>query len=313
MACTFEILIPASLPNALDAAQDALDLVDELESQLTVYRENSEVSRLNGLASHGSVPVEERLFELLTLSARLWRETGGAFDITSGALTKCWGFFKGPRRVPPWEELEDARQRVGMAHVRLEQEGRSVRYLKAGLEINLGSIGKGYALDRAAQLLREKWNIPCALLHGGSSSVRALGAPPHDPRGWLVGISDPRDPDYRLGHVRLQDRALGTSAATFQHLVYEGRKLGHIVDPRTGWPAEGLLGACVAAGNAAEADALATAFFILGGDESQSYCATHPEIGAVLSPQAAEGHPLQVVVLGRIEAHLYPAPEPVRS
>ncbi len=312
MACTFEVLIPAAAPFALDAARDALDLVDQLESQLTVYRESSEVCRLNRLAAHGPVPVDERLFELLLLSARLFEETGGAFDITAGALTKCWGFFKGPRRVPAADELAAALERVGMRHVHLDAGRRTVRYLRPGLEINLGSIGKGSALDRAAELLRGKWQVSSALLHGGSSSVYALGSPPHDPRGWVVGIADPRNPDYRLGRVRLKDRALGTSAATFQHLEHEGRKLGHILDPRTGRPAEGTLGVSVAAPTAAEADALATAFFILGVEKARAYCESRPEIGAVLTSPTAEPPSREVVTVGNLGAEIYAAPELVR-
>ena len=170
-----------------------------------------------------------------------------------------------------------------------------MRYLRPGLEINLGSIGKGYALDRAAELLRAGVGRVGGLLHGGHSSVFAIGSEPGDARGWAVGIRHPWDPERRLALVRLRDRALGTSAATFQHLEYNGRKLGHILDPRTGWPAEGVASASVVAPTAAEADALATAFFILGIEAARAYCAAHPGIGAVLLPQGDAARP---VVLG---------------
>jgi thiamine biosynthesis lipoprotein len=103
-----------------------------------------------------------------------------------------------------------------------------------------------------------------------------------------VGIRHPWDPDRRLAVVRLRDRALGTSAATFRHLEHEGRRLGHILDPRTGWPAETLTSASVVAGTAAEADALATAFFILGVEKARAYCEQHPDVGAVLLPQGSD-------------------------
>ncbi len=312
MACLFEILVPAETSNALDAATAALDAIDRLEDQLTVYRDTSEVSRLNALAAHAPVPVEEGLFDLLALAARLTEETEGAFDITAGALIKCWGFFKGPRRVPPADELESARQHVGMRHVVLDSKKRSIRLLRPGLEINLGSIGKGYAIDRIARLLKDAWRILSALLHGGFSSVYALGTPPHDPRGWSVGVCDPRNPNYRLGAIRLKDRALGTSAATFQHLEHQGRRLGHILDPRTGWPAEGMLSASVAAPNAAEADALTTAFFIHGVEWAKVYCEKHPEVGAMLVPQPPPGERAVPVLLGRIDGEIYPEPQPIQ-
>jgi thiamine biosynthesis lipoprotein len=155
------------------------------------------------------------------------------------------------------------------------------------LEINLGSIGKGYALDRIAELLAKKWNVASALLHGGHSSIYALGTEPGNPRGWPVGIKHPWDPEKRLAVVWLKDRGLGTSAATFQHLEHHGRKLGHILDPRTGWPAQGMSSATVTAPKSSEADALATAFYILGAEKARQYCAVHQEIGAVLLPENA--------------------------
>jgi thiamine biosynthesis lipoprotein len=282
MATTFEVLLPAGFSNAVAAAEDALDEIDRLEAQLTVYRDDSEVSRLNQFAFANPVRVEEGLFQLLELAARLSVETEGAFDIAAGALIKAWGFFRGPRRVPSEHERSDVLGHVGLRHVLLNPEERSVRYLRSGLEINLGAIGKGYALDRVADLLRRQWNLSSGLLHGGHSSVYAIGNAPGENRGWAVGLTHPWDPEQRLAVVRLSNRALGTSAATFQHLEYNGRKLGHILDPRTGWPADGMASASVLAPTAAEADALATAFFLLGVDRARAYCEAHPGVGAVL-------------------------------
>jgi thiamine biosynthesis lipoprotein len=302
MATTFEVLLPYGTPDALALAESAFDEIDRLEQQLTVYRNTSEVSRLNQLAPFAPVPVEEGLFGLLALSARITEETEGAFDITAGALIKAWGFYRGPRRVPAEAEQREALNRVGMRHIVLNPEEHTVRYLRPGLEINLGSIGKGYALDRAAEYLRSEGNLTAALLHGGHSSVYAIGNEPGDRRGWAVGIRHPWDLGRRLAVVRLRDRALGTSAATFQHLEYNGRKLGHILDPRTGWPAEGIASASVVAPTAAEADALATAFFILGVDKARAYCEQHPGIGAVLVPQdecpGGDGPAASPVILG---------------
>jgi len=295
MATTFEIELLYGTPNTLAAANAVFAEIDQLEQQLTVYRDTSEVSRLNRLAATTAVPVEENLFQLLALAAQITQETEGAFDITAGALIKAWGFYRGPRRVPSEEERSEALRRVGMCHVILDAEARTVRYRRPGLEINLGSIGKGYALDRAAQLLCDSYGLTTALLHGGHSSVNAMGKGPTDARGWSVGIRHPWEPDQRLAIVRLRNRALGTSAATFQHLEYNGRKLGHHLDPRTGWPAEEVALASEVAPTGAEADALATAFYILGIDKARAYCESHPGIGAILLPQD-ECAPL--VVLG---------------
>jgi thiamine biosynthesis lipoprotein len=282
MATVFEVLLPWGTPDADAAATAAFDLIDRLESQLTVYRETSEVSRLNRLAAQAPVPVEHGLFDLLNLAARITAETGGAFDITAGPLVKAWGFFNRQGRVPTKEELAAALEKVGSTHVRLDPDHRLVRFDRPGVEINLASIGKGYALDRAGELLRRKFDIPAGLVNGGKSSVLALGSPPNDPRGWPVGLRNPAEPDRRLAVVHLRNRAMGTSASTYQNFGYNGRKIGHLLDPRTGRPAEGVALASAFAATAAEADALATAFYVLGPKATRQYCEAHPAVSAVV-------------------------------
>jgi len=211
-----------------------------------------------------------------------------------GALTKAWGFYRRRGCVPSPQERAEVMTRIGMQHVQLVPETQSVAYLRRGLEINLGSIGKGYALDRAAELLVRKWGVTHALTHGGHSSVYALGSQPGCRRGWSVGICHPEIAEQQLAVVWLRDRGMGTSAATFQHLEHEGRKLGHILDPRTGWPAEGVRSATATAPTGALADALATVFYVLGVDGTRGYCERNPEIGAVLLPAGAD----RPVILG---------------
>jgi len=282
MATLFEVMLPFGMPAGPAAAGAALDLIDELEDQLTVYRPHSEVSRLNDRAPFEDVPVEEKLFNLLSFAAALTRETRGAFDVATGALIKTWGFYQRSGRVPSVAERAAAMERTGIRHVILDGRHQTVRYLRPGLEINLGGIGKGYALDRASELLRQEWDVDSALLHGGTSSVVAIGVPPRHPAGWLVAIKHPWDESRSIGLVHLRGQALGTSAATHQYFEYNGRKLGHLLDPRKAWPAEGVEQVSVVAPTAAEADALSTAFFVMGLEETRAYCQTHPQIGAVI-------------------------------
>src|SRR5207245_2618942 len=130
------------------------DEIDRLEAQLTVFREDSEVSFLNRRASQAPVPVADNLFDLIALAARLHLETDGAFDISVGALIKAWGFYRRAGQVPSGQDRLSVLKRVGMKYVVLDREARTIAYRRPGLEINLGSIGKGYALDRVAELLR---------------------------------------------------------------------------------------------------------------------------------------------------------------
>lgn len=296
MATTFEVILPFATPRAAETAGAALDRIDQLEDQLTIYRPHSEVSRLNARAASEPVPVERNLFELLVLAKQVHLETNGAFDVAVGALIKAWGFHARAGRVPSAAELAEARSNTGMQHVLLDPGKRTVSYLRPGVEINLGSIGKGYAVDEAVQILWKDFQVVAGLVHGGHSSIVAIGSEPGTEEGWPVILSDPKTPEKALGLFRLKDRALGTSAATHQHLVHQGKKLGHILDPRTGWPAMGMLGATVTAPTAAIADALATAFFILGPEPARAYCETRPDIGAVLLVDVPFPTP---IVLGR--------------
>jgi thiamine biosynthesis lipoprotein len=296
MATTFEVMVPFETPSASEMAQAMLDEIDRLEGQLTVYRDSSEVSRLNARAADQPVRVEPNLFELLTLAAHLYRETDGAFDISVGALIKAWGFFRREGRVPTPEERANVRERIGMQHVLLDAQKQTVHYQRRGLEINLGSIGKGYALDRASLAVsrtgqrQERETASGVLLHGGHSSVLALG------RVWTLGLTDPERPQCRRALVHLHNRALATSAITHLHFEHAGKKLGHLLDPRTACPAEGMLSATATAPSAAEADALATAFFILGIEKAREFCEQHSTIGAALITRDA---PQRVVVLGK--------------
>jgi thiamine biosynthesis lipoprotein len=299
MATTFEVAVPFGTPHAIPAAEDALDLIDGLEDQLTVYRDHSEVSRLNAAAADGPVVVEDGLFELLRFCTAVTNETAGAFDVATGALIRAWGFHHREGRVPSPRERADAMRRTGSRHLVLDPDRRTVKFRVPGLAINLGGVGKGYALDRAAKLLRTKWGVRSALLHGGGSSVYAVGCPPDDPRGWPVAVRHPWDTARTLGTVRLRDAALGTSAATFQHFEYNGRKLGHLLDPRTGWPAAGTACASVAAPTAAEADALSTAFFVLGPEKAAGHLRPRPHLGAVLLGDADRATPAAVNLAGR--------------
>lgn len=288
MGTHFDIRVPVGTPGGLDLATSALDLIDELESQMTVYRDHSELSRINAMAGFAPVVAEEGLFRLLELARDIHDATGGAYDVTAGALSAAWGFFRGPKRVPSPEELAEVRDRTGQSHVTLDPEARSVRFDRPGVVLNLGSIGKGYALDRAAERIAAHWWPTAALLHGGQSSIYALGSPPWDFGGrWEVALRNPGDADRPLGKFRLRNRAMGTSGASFQQFEAGGRYYGHILDPRTGEPpADGPASVSVLAPTAAEADALSTAFYLLGPEKTAAVVRDRPDVGVlfVLKP-----------------------------
>jgi thiamine biosynthesis lipoprotein len=291
MACEFEVQLAAARDDdSMEHVFAALDLVEALESQITVYRDDSEVVRINRQAADKKIPVEPRLFALFQEAARLHGETEGALDITSGPLSEAWGFSRREGRVPDEATIAAALRCVGMQHIDLDESQRSIRFRKPGVNVNLNSMGKGYALDRMAELLTEH-SVDDYLLHGGKSSILARGDQPGgDTAGWMIGVRNPLRPAERLAELQLRDQALSTSGSGTQFFIRRGRRYGHILDPRTGRPAEGLYSATVIAPTAAEAEGLSTAFYVMGPAKVGEYCATRPDIAALLiGPANREG------------------------
>jgi thiamine biosynthesis lipoprotein len=288
MACRFEIVFNAGeVADATALACAALDVVDEIENAFSVYRDTSDLAILNATAASGWQPVSHEVFALLSRAHELHDRTGGGFDVAAGTLVRAWGFLQRQGRTPPDHVLDAALMASGMRHVELDPETRRVRFTRAGVELNPGAIGKGWAVDRAVELLADR-GVGSVLVHGGLSSVRGAALPGR--RGWPVGVRHPLLPGRRLATLTLADRALGTSGSGTQFFVDRGRKLGHILDPRTGRPAEGVLSATVLAPDAATADALATALYVLGPTGLDVVAPAGGDVAAILVlPSAAAG------------------------
>ncbi len=278
MACRFEIILPDRSAGDIPAARAALDTVDTLEAVLSVYREDSEVSAVNRAAAQRAVAVSPDLLALLSHSRKLHVETAGAFDVTSTPLSRAWGFYRREGRLPAAPEITAALNLVGMEKVALDEAG-TVRFRQPGVELNFNAIGKGYALDRIASGLRRR-GVRQALLSAGGSSVLAIGG---GRRGFVVDIRS-RHAEGPLARLRIRDAALGTSGAGEQFFESDGRRFGHLIDPRTGWPAAGVRSVSVVADAAATADALATAFFVGGEELARVYCARHPQTLVLITP-----------------------------
>ena len=279
MATRFEIVLHGENPVALRAAaEEALDEAERLEAQLSRYRRSSEISHINSRAAAGPVRVDPGLLRLLQRAQLLSRESGGAFVITIAPLMRCWGFMSGTGELPDPGDLAEARSKVGMHRVLLNEKDFTIQFAGEGVMLDLGAIGKGYALECAAEILREA-GVQSALLHGGTSTIHAIGAPP-EATAWKVAIehlgyaqhisgAEPaaaptNDADPVLAIVPLKDEALSVSAVWGKSFEAGGKTYGHVIDPRTGAPAEGAVLAAVALPSATETDALSTALLTLG-------------------------------------------------
>lgn len=305
MACQWQVLLRGDVPSiGGEAAVDSLEYLETLEDQWSVYRDHSLMSRVNRVAATEKVIVDELLFELLELGLRLHAETQGAFDMTAGPLTKAWGFYRREGIYPSSEELAKALSIVGSQYVELEQASRSVRYRKPGIEINLGGIGKGFALDLCVARLKA-WGVNDFLFHGGQSSVVARGHRNDEGKakeqGWLVGLSHPVWPGVRLAEFNLRNEALGTSGTGRQFFYHQGKRYGHILDPRTGLPTDSILSATVIAPTAAEADALATACHVLGPEKGVEFLEAHPQYAGLLVLQGKTREQVDLLPVGLSE------------
>ena len=289
MACEFSVTLPGETPGAVDAACAALDEVERQEERLSVYLPDSDISRLNRA---GEAILDSEVYRLLRLSSRVAAVTDGAFDAAAGALVKAWGFYQGPKRVPTPSARRAALAITGFRNVAFDDTTHTVRVTRPGVEFNLGGIGKGYAIDRALRRMGAGYTISAALIQGGQSSLRGAGVPSREPRGWLVAVGNPC-----YARLWLRDRALGTSGGENQFFVSGGRRYGHVLDPRTGWPAAAVLSASAVANTAAEADALSTAFFVAGLEATRTFCQKHPDIGAVILDRGGKVHIFGKVML----------------
>jgi thiamine biosynthesis lipoprotein len=277
MACVYAIEAYGPDAEALPrAVEDAFDEVDRIDRLMSHYQPESPLSRVNREAARHPVTVEPELFDFIADAMRYNRDSDGAFDITVGPLMKAWGFFRGDGRMPSAEELAAARRHVGAEHVILNETAKSIGFDDAGVELDLGGIAKGYAVDRVVRLLRAR-RISAALISAGGSTTYALGSPPGRD-GWDVMIQDPVDPQKIARTVRLKNRALSVAGSSEKSFESGGVRYSHIMDPRTGRPVQGVLSVAVLASSGTAGDALDDAFFVLGPARSREYLKKLPGI-----------------------------------
>jgi len=265
MAATFEIFIQHDDARyAQQAAWQAFDELDRLEAELSRFIENSDISRINNLPANKPLRIGLDAFECLKRSVQICAETCGAFDVTFGTA-----------------KIENLAAGSCVRFIKLNEADYTVELLTSPVQIDLGGIGKGYAVDQMAELLRD-WSIDTALINGGFSSVLALDAPAST-KGWPVTLSNPPR------RFASQTRSSG-GKQTLAYLYLQGRAVSgsglqkgpHIIDPRTGKPVESKRAAWACAADAATADALSTAFMVMTPEQIKQYCSQHPQVLAMI-------------------------------
>lgn len=277
MATTFEIRIRHDDESyARQAAWDAFALLDRLESDLTRYDDNSDISRLNALPPGEIMVLGEAAYACLAMAQSYYEVTEGAFDITAGGLKEFW------RESPSFGQRWFALRRVviGMHHLHLEEGGRV--WKDAPVQVDLGAIGKGYAVDRMTEQLQE-WQITDLLLHGGASSVAARGSA-SGTLGWPVTLRHPHDKEKILLQFELAGQAMGASGV---------EKGGHIIHPRTGKPARNAWAAWVIAADATAADAISTALMVKTRQATKAFLDKRRDLGALVLYQCGDSEEIE--------------------
>jgi thiamine biosynthesis lipoprotein len=269
------------------AALAAFGELEQIEKEFSRFIENSDISRINNLGPGKSLRIGPETFECLQLSADIYAQTNGAFDITIGSLMDCWLDEDKNLRSPGKDQLDSARAKTGMQHIKLDLSEYTVELLTEGIKIDLGGIGKGYAVDRMAELLRQ-WSIDTALINAGCSTVLALNAPTKT-KGWAVTLSHPDNRQKTLARIELKDQAVSGSALEYGQ---------HIIDPRTAEPILARTAAWSCAEKAATADALSTAFMVMSPGEIKQFCLNHPAIWSLIVLQDKQRKQEQILQFG---------------
>ena len=263
MGTTYTVVAYGPDQNVLVAAtEQAFEEVRRLDRMLSNYRQESELSQINRFGGERPVAVSPEVFSLLAACVEYGRLSEGTFDITVGPLMKVWGFYRGSGRLPHRAEIRGVLGRVGYRNIVLDAQAQTVRFTRTGMDLDPGGFGKGYAVDRIVAVLKEN-GLNSALVTAGGSSIYALGAPPGE-QGWKVKIRNPKNPRETLDEMTLRDLSMSTSGNYEKFFRAAGKLYSHIMDPRTGYPAQGMLSVSVIAPKTLDSEVWAKPFYILG-------------------------------------------------
>lgn len=263
MGATFSVVAYGAHSGQLESAiHRALDEARRLDQLLSNYLPESELTHVNRFAGRRPVKVSSEFFDFLSACASYSRASEGTFDITVGPLLKLAASCKGAGRIPNRDEVALVLPRVGYMNVVLDEKRKTVRFTQDNVELDPGGAGKGFAVDKMAEMLK-KDQVQSALISAGGSTLYALGAPPDKP-GWKVSIKDPRHPSRAADSAYLKDESISTSASYEKSFWADGKIWSHIIDPRTGYPAAGTLSVSIVTAKALDSEAWAKPYYIQG-------------------------------------------------
>ena len=262
MGSRFEITVVAD--NEIKGDQNiklAISEIDRIEKLISSWDPNSETSKINDAAGKTSVVVSQELFDLIDRCLKISKLTDGAFDISYASMDRIWKFDGSMKTMPSKAAIQESVSRVGFQNIILDKQNTSVFLKLTGMKIGFGAIGKGYAADKAKELLLKK-GVTSGIINA-SGDMNTWGKQP-DGSEWKVALTNPMDKNKGFGLLPVVDQAVVTSGNYEKQVVFNGTTYSHIIDPRTGYPSKGILSVTVFAPKAELADALATSVFVMG-------------------------------------------------
>jgi FAD:protein FMN transferase len=284
MGTLVEVTVIGPAEKARTTIQGVFDEIKRIED-LTSFHKPSALTRLNEEAGKGPVKIDPELLTLIAGGLKVARETDGVFDPTVGPLSLLWHFSGGDPRLPGETEISEALARVGWNRVGVDVEAGTVQLPERGMALDLGAIAKGYALDRAADVMRQS-GVSGGLVNAGGDVAAVGEKEPGKP--WRIGVRDPRNPKAIIAVTEVVDRAILTSGDYERFFMDNGKRYHHILDPRTGYPVEGVQSVTLVAPRGTSA--LSCAVFALGVKKGLNYIAAIPGLEALVVDSQGEIH-----------------------
>ncbi len=267
MGSQFVFMVEASEVQALAAISQSANAVKNLERNLSSWIPSSDISRLNERAGRGAVTVSPETFALLKIAQDISLETLGAFDVTVGAVWDIWPFRNRMAALPSQELIDEHLKLVDAKSIVFDEASLSVSLPKKGMKVNLGAVGKGYAASIAIETMKSLGIEHAAVSAGGD--LYFLGTKNNTP--WVVDLEHPRWPGRSLDRFSASNIAVATSGDAKQFIKHSGKRFGHIIDPRTGWPVDTCQSVTIVTSSSTKADAYATAVYVMGPKEGMNW------------------------------------------
>ncbi|MBE9490810.1 MAG: FAD:protein FMN transferase [Bacteroidetes bacterium] len=280
MGSRFDITVVAKNDNdANNYIENAIGEISRIERLISSWDPNSQTSLINNNAGIKPVKVDEELFNLIKRAISISRLTDGAFDITYASMDRIWKFDGSMTKMPSEEIIKQSVAKVGY-HNMILNEAESTVYLKLkGMKIGFGAIGKGYAADKAKQILKDK-GVSGGIINA-SGDMNTWGTQ-LDGSDWNIAIKNPLNKNKVFALLPIHEKAVVTSGNYEKYVIFNEKRYSHIINPRTGYPSSGIVSASVFAPSAELADALATSIFVMGKDVGLNFINQLPEIDCII-------------------------------